>query len=162
MAQIATLLFLLQGQEICLAMKKKGFGQGRWNGVGGKQEKGESIAETAIRETYEEIGVRLGDLKRVAVLDFKFEGAPAWDQQVHVYLARSWEGSPTESDEARPAWFAIDRIPFDQMWEDERVWLPSVLAGQFVKGRFLFDSRQRMVSHSVETSPIDTGLSRLG
>jgi hypothetical protein len=35
----ATLLFLIKDQKILLAMKKRGFGKGRWNGVGGKPEK---------------------------------------------------------------------------------------------------------------------------
>ena len=44
----ATLVFLIkrsQGKisEICLAMKKRGFGMNRWNGVGGKVEKDENI-----------------------------------------------------------------------------------------------------------------------
>ena len=45
-----SLLFLRNGEKILLAMKKKGFGEGKYNGVGGKQEKGEDIEQTAIRE----------------------------------------------------------------------------------------------------------------
>ncbi len=51
-------------KEILLAMKKRGFGKGRWNGVGGKPdpEKGDkSIIDCAIREAQEEIGVKMWD-----------------------------------------------------------------------------------------------------
>ena len=55
-----TLLFLIKREnanivEICLAMKKRGFGMNRWNGVGGKLEKDETVEQATIRET-EEIG----------------------------------------------------------------------------------------------------------
>ena len=54
----ATLLFLIEDNHILLAMKKRGFGAGRWNGVGGKPNTAESILDVAIRECKEEIEVR--------------------------------------------------------------------------------------------------------
>jgi len=148
----ASLLFLVRGGEICLALKKAGFGQGHWNGVGGKQEKGEDIVETARRETREEIGVEVRRLFKVGVLDFRFEGKSEWDQEVHVFIAPSWVGTPRESNEMRPRWFAADSLPFDQMWEDDRHWLPKILEGNTVQGRFYFDGDQRLVSHSIQVS----------
>lgn len=53
-----TLLFLRRGDELLLAMKKRGFGKGKWNGVGGKLEAGETLEQALIRETVEETGVR--------------------------------------------------------------------------------------------------------
>ena len=58
----STLVFLIKKNngsitDICLAMKKRGFGKGRWNGVGGKVEAGETIEAAAMREAREEIGV---------------------------------------------------------------------------------------------------------
>ncbi len=52
-----SLLFLLREDEILLVMKKRGFGSGRWNGVGGKFESGETAEQATIRECQEEIGV---------------------------------------------------------------------------------------------------------
>ena len=54
-----TLIILKKDDEILLGLKKRGFGKGRLNGVGGKLEPGETIEEAAIRETEEEIGVNL-------------------------------------------------------------------------------------------------------
>ena len=45
--------------EILLGMKKRGFGQGKWNGFGGKVKEGESIRECARRETLEECGLKV-------------------------------------------------------------------------------------------------------
>ncbi|MDR0650832.1 MAG: NUDIX domain-containing protein [Candidatus Peribacteria bacterium] len=47
-------LFNLQGQ-LLLAMKKRGFGVGKWSGPGGKVEEGESISQAAVREVEEEV-----------------------------------------------------------------------------------------------------------
>ncbi len=45
-----TLLFLRKNNHILLAMKKRGFGADRWNGVGGKLEPGETIEQALVRE----------------------------------------------------------------------------------------------------------------
>lgn len=139
----STLLFLIKRnenklEEICLAMKKRGFGVGRWNGVGGKVEQGESIEDACKREAFEEVGVKVFDLKKVAELDFIFSTKPEWNQKVHTYFCEKWEGDPTESEEMNPKWFLIKYIPFDSMWPDDIFWLPKVLEEQSVKAEFTF------------------------
>ena len=99
----ATLLFLIKKSaggvvDICLAMKKRGFGKGRYNGVGGKVEEGETIEDAVKREAQEEIGVTVGEVKKCAELDFTFPHEPSFDQLVHVYTTESWEGSRMPSD----------------------------------------------------------------
>src|ERR1700734_1865860 len=107
----ATLLFLIDDNQILLALKKRGFGEGKWNGVGGKPDGEESIEQTAIRECQEEIGVKPIEISQTAKLDFYFpKDKPDWDQQVNVYLCRKWEGKPTESEEMAPKWFSFKDI----------------------------------------------------
>src|SRR6185436_20735723 len=107
----ATLVFLIKLKnkkitDICLAMKKRGFGVNRWNGTGGKVKENEKIEEAARRETKEEIGVIVDDLNKVGELFFFFSNNPAWDQLVHVYFCKSWSGEPAESEEMKPQWFS--------------------------------------------------------
>jgi 8-oxo-dGTP diphosphatase len=87
-----TLLFLVKKQdnkisELLFAMKKRGFGAGRWNGVGGKLSEGETIVQAVVRETKEEIGVDVQEshLKKVAELAFTFPHRPDFNQLVHVF-----------------------------------------------------------------------------
>ena len=66
----ATVLLLLKEDQILLAMKKRGFGVGKWNGVGGKPNPDEDIVSTAIRESQEEIGVTPLNPSKVAVFKY--------------------------------------------------------------------------------------------
>lgn len=147
--RLLTLVLLLDGKRILLGMKKRSFGAGRWNGFGGKLELGESIDAAARREVAEEAGVIVGELTEVGVLTFSFDGQEEVFE-VHVFTATSWEGTPSESSEMRPEWFALDAIPYNTMWLDDPYWLPLVLKGKSVHGTFHFKDQQHLVSHHVE------------
>lgn len=138
----ATLLFPISedGTRVVLAMKKKGFGAGRYNGVGGKVEAGESVVAGAIREAEEEIGIRVDEsaIMPRGEITFTFDTKPEWDIHVHIFVAREWDGEPRETDEMAPEWFPMDAIPFDKMWIDDIEWLPRVLGGEGVVGAFRF------------------------
>lgn len=147
------LCFLVKEKEVLLAMKKRGFGVGRWNGTGGKPKENESLKQTVIRETQEEIGVTPLSFNKVAVLDFYFPEVPLdknWNQQVVVYLVDAWEGEPSESEEMKPQWFKISEIPLKEMWSDDFLWLPKVLQGKLIKGEFVFDGSQKISDYQVE------------
>lgn len=148
-----TLLFLRRGDEILIAMKKRGFGEGKWNGVGGKLEAGETIEQALARETREEIGVIPMNYWQVAELDFvqDVETDDPWHMYVYAYLCDEWEGEPAESEEMNPKWFKIHEIPYGEMWEDDEYWLPQVLGGEKVTGLFKFDADDKLISHSIET-----------
>jgi ADP-ribose pyrophosphatase YjhB (NUDIX family) len=147
----ATLCFLIKDNSILLAMKKRGFAAGKWNGAGGKPKNGDKTIEaTARRETFEETMVIPRNLKKVAVLNFYFELQSDWNQQVIVFVTNEWNGTPTETEEMAPKWFDIKEIPYDQMWDDDILWLPKVLSGKIVEGNFLFDENQKMLEHDIK------------
>ncbi|PIR89820.1 DNA mismatch repair protein MutT [bacterium (Candidatus Gribaldobacteria) CG_4_10_14_0_2_um_filter_33_15] len=155
----ATLCLLIKenSKEILLAMKKRGFGAGKWNGVGGKfdPEKDKNVLEAAIREAKEEIGVLIKDLEKVAVLDFYFPEVPEdfnWNQTVHVFIAKDWEGKPEESEEMLPKWFSFDEIPLSGMWDDDKFWLHHVLEGKKLKAEFIFNKKEQVIKQMITLS----------
>jgi mutator protein MutT len=149
--KICTLLFLRKNDQILLAMKKRGFGSDRYNGVGGKIEPGETEEHALIRECQEEIGVTPVNYWRVAVHDFvQKDGENPWRMYVHAYVCDTWEGEPVETEEMAPEWFKLDDIPYDNMWQDDRFWLPQVLAGQKLIGNFTFDEQDNMLTHTIQ------------
>ena len=136
-----TLILSMRDGRLLLGMKKRGFGVGKLNGFGGKLNEGESIVEAAVRELFEEVGIEAlaDDLKKVAELTFLFPHAEEdWDQVVHVYSVDKWSGEPSESEEMSCEWHDFDKVPFERMWEDDQHWLPRVLAGDKVRGKFSF------------------------
>ena len=152
----STLVFLVTKENnniirICLAMKKRGFGKGRWNGAGGKVEPGETIEAAAKREAEEEISVSPENMEKVAELAFTFPHNPAFDQLVHVYLCEEWGGEIAESEEMRPEWFLIEEIPYKDMWPDDEFWLPFVVKGEKVRGAFTFGEGDVVEKQQVET-----------
>lgn len=146
--KLCTLLFLRKDNQILLAMKKRGFGSDRYNGVGGKVTKGESIGAATIRECQEEIGVTPLNLEKVAYHDFIFPEGIA-DIHVHTYICTEWEGEPTESDEMAPEWFDIRDIPYDHMWQDDIYWLPAVLLGKKLETKFWFNADETLTKSEI-------------
>ncbi|HEX8182122.1 MAG TPA: 8-oxo-dGTP diphosphatase [Candidatus Saccharimonadales bacterium] len=150
--KICTLVFLLRDDEILLAMKKRGFGSGLWNGIGGKVDPGETIEQALVRETQEEIGLTPTEFSKVAVHDFVFPDGTA-DMQVHAYFCRQWSGEPCETEEMAPQWYKLTNIPYDDMWQDDSVWLPLVLRGKLVQATFTFDATNDMTQGQFQFVP---------
>ena len=146
-----TLIFLRKEGRILLAMKKRGFGSNRFNGIGGKIDPGETIEQALIRETEEEIEVTPSHYWKVARHDFLQEnGENPWRMIVHVYLCDEWVGEPTETEEMAPEWFNEADIPYSNMWADDEFWLPQVLRGEKNEGVFHFDETDTLLSYDVK------------
>jgi len=146
-----TLLFLKRGDEVLLALKKRGHGEGKWNGVGGKIEPGETIEQAMVRECREEIGVRPMNWRPVAELDFVQDAdrEASWHMYAYVFIAEEWEGEIAESEEMMPKWFEIHKIPYGSMWDDDELWLPQALRDQKITGEFTFDGEEKLLTHSL-------------
>ncbi len=136
--KILTLCLIHQHPWILLGLKKRGFGAGRWNGFGGKLAEGETVEEAAKRELLEEASVVADKLEKVGVLEFLFQNEPKI-LETHFFKATEFSGEPFESEEMKPKWFHVDEIPFEEMWPDDKFWMPYLLAGKKFKGKFLFD-----------------------
>lgn len=150
----ATLCFLVKQSagkttHVCLALKKRGFGVGRWNGTGGKVRQGETVEQAMRREVQEEIHVMPTRYYQAAKLVFIFPHHHAYDQVVHVFVATAWQGKPAKSEEMKPRWFALRQLPLSDMWSDDSLWLPPVLAGECLKAVFVFDPHEKVAAHHV-------------
>ncbi|MFW0862100.1 MAG: 8-oxo-dGTP diphosphatase [Candidatus Komeilibacteria bacterium] len=147
--KLLTLCMLREGDKLLLGMKKRGFGEGWYNGFGGKLEEGESLEEAAFREMKEESGVKAKNLRKTGVLKFDFVDNRE-RLEVHVFHVTEYEGEPIESEEMKPEWFHVDEIPFNKMWPDDIHWLPLFLEGHLFEGVFSFDKDHKMLSHNVK------------
>lgn len=147
---VGTLLFLAVEDRVLLIRKRRGHGVGKINGPGGKLEPGESPAQCAVRETLEETGVQpLGP--RLAAL-FRFVDTCQPDWLGYVYTAHAYTGAPRTTAEGIPHWYPTSALPLEEMWDDDRHWLPRVLAGERLYGDFLF-ADSRLVAHRIGPLP---------
>lgn len=143
----ATLLFVVRDAQILLIRKKRGLGAGKINGPGGKLDPGETPDECAVRECQEELGIT--PLEPEYMGQHLFQFVDGYSIHVWVYRSERYEGEPQETDEAIPLWFPVDEIPYDEMWEDDRLWLPLLLKRQHFMARYIFDD-DKMVDHHIE------------
>ena len=143
----ATLCYLLKEKpekRVLLGLKKRGFGEGKLNGIGGKTQEDETVEQAALRELEEEIGVKAEQsaLEKIGELAFFFPFAPKeknWDQVVHIFLIKKWSGIPKETEEIKPLWIDAKEIPFEKMWKDDPHWFHLLLQAKRFTGRFVFD-----------------------
>jgi 8-oxo-dGTP diphosphatase len=145
---LATLVFVVRDGQVLLIRKKRGLGAGKINGPGGRLDPGETPAACAAREVREELRVDPIGLRAAGELRFQF--ADGYSIHVHVFRAHDLAGTPTETDEAVPLWTPLDEMPYEEMWADDRIWLPHLLAGRRFDGWFVFDG-DRMLAHRVLT-----------
>jgi 8-oxo-dGTP diphosphatase len=143
----ATLLFVIVDRQILLIRKKRGLGAGKVNGPGGRLLEGEEPLAGAIRETQEELGVTPRRVRYGGELAFQF--LDGYSTHVHVFSAEEYVGEPRETDEAVPMWTPVGAIPYDEMWQDDVLWMPLLLEGCRFRGRFVFDE-DRMLHDEIE------------
>lgn len=136
----ATLCHITSDGKVLLLKKSKGlFGEGRWNGPGGKLSEQESIRDCAIREIREETGLDVATIHQYGALKFYFGQKKQVDWIVYVFLVDSFGGSIRSSSEGEIRWFNLNEVPYCEMWEDDKFWLPLLIAKRRFRGVFHFD-----------------------
>ena len=146
----STLCYLFQDGKVLLQKKSSGrFGEGKWNAPGGKLRLGESPPAAAIREVREETGLEVKGVEEAGLLNFRDEAGKSFS--VHVFTAQDFSGEVRGNEEGELQWFPTQELPFDQMWEDDRIWVPKLLKKEKFQGSFLFTRKfKKLISHQME------------
>ena len=101
--------------------KKNDMSEGKWIGVGGHVEKGETIDDAVIREVYEETGLTIHSLKcdgEVLFINNDYE------EMMYVYEISDFSGELKDCNEGELAWIDIDEMLTLPMWEGDKAYLP--------------------------------------
>jgi len=134
-------------RQVLLIHKKTGLGAGLINAPGGRIKKDETPEQAAVRESHEEVGIRVKNLSYSGNLCFQFTNGHSI--RGYVFQTETWLGEPLETAEANPFWCDESSIPYDKMWVDDALWLPQLLADRYFSGRFIFDE-QTAISMSLD------------
>jgi len=137
---LATLCYVKdKGRTLMLhRIKKQGdIHIGKWNGLGGKLEEGESPEECAIREVQEESGLIVEELELKGVLTFpNFDGSNDW--YVFAFVIRKFSGELTESPEGQLQWIEDEKLLDLNLWEGDRIFLPWLENDRFFSAKFTY------------------------
>ena len=149
-----SLIFVLNDDNVLLGMKKRGFGEGKLNGFGGKWDaEDKTIEDCVVRELQEESGLVVDkkNLCRHGYIVFNMKNSKKI-MNVHVYSVCEDQcaGELVETDEMRPLWVDRKALPFAQMWPDDKYWLHNVMEGRKFIARFDYEDDNTIVDYSVD------------
>lgn len=137
MKKVASLSIVedVKNNKFLMIKHQRGINQGCMNFPGGKQEPDETIEECVIRETFEETGITIYNPVEVGYIEF-----PTKDFYVHVYKSTNFSGNIKQNEEETVAfWIDAKDIPYENMREADRDFLPDILAGKYIKRRYIYD-----------------------
>lgn len=120
-----SLCYLIRGDEVLLlhrTRKKEDLNQGKWIGIGGHFENGESPEECMLREFQEETGLTLTEWSYRGIVTFDQENAET--EYMHLFTATKYTGTlRIDCDEGELAWVRWDVMDELPQWEGDRVFL---------------------------------------
>lgn len=151
--KVFTLCFVCRGSEVLLALKKSRFGAGLINGYGGKVREGREIDVEGKRELKAESGLLALKMRQVGFMIFEFLDSRKVFE-CHYFRVDEFKGVPKETKEmGPPQWYKMDMksMPFEQMWEGDKLWFPFFLRGEDFHGWILYDNtrEKRVVNHRI-------------
>lgn len=150
-----TLCYLSAGGRTLMIYRNKkanDVNQGKWIGIGGKFEHGESPEECMLREFYEETGLRLTSWRYRGIVTFVSED---WDEYMHLFTATEFEGELHPCSEGTLEWVENGRVPLLPTWEGDRVFL-RLLAGRdtFFSLKLVYENGERLVRAILDGKPL--------
>jgi 8-oxo-dGTP diphosphatase len=154
MLKLATLVYIKRSGQTLMLHRIKRAGdmhQGKWNGLGGKFEPGESPEACAIREVYEESGLTIHHPELRGILTFpNFRADEDW--YAFVFVARAFSGELIDSTEGVLQWIDDADLLQLPLWEGDRIFLPWLEQARFFSGRFVYEDG-RLRHHEVAFYP---------
>jgi 8-oxo-dGTP diphosphatase len=140
---LATLCYIKHdGHTLMVYRNKKpnDMHEGKWNGLGGKFEPGESPEECIIREVREESGLRIREPKLHGLLMFPdFKGD---DWYVFVFTANQFEGELIDSPEGVLEWIPDEKLTLLNLWESDPIFFPWLVNDKFFSAKFIYEGDQ--------------------
>lgn len=150
--KLATLCYVIDKKTNSTLMlhrvkKENDYHEGKWNGLGGKFEAGESPEECAIREIEEECGLKVKSVKMKGIITFPmFDGKDDW--YVFLFTSDEYEGKLIDSPEGNLAWIENDKLTELNLWDGDKYFIPWIFKENFFSAKFNYDNK-KYIDHQV-------------
>lgn len=137
--KLATLAYVKKDGHTLMLHKARGYQQGKWNGLGGKFDAGESPEDCLKREVFEESGLTVTAARLKGFITFPdFDGADDW--YAFVYVVDGFSGDLAASDEGELRWIPDAEVADLEMWAGDRVFLPWLERSETFSAKFSYAS----------------------
>jgi 8-oxo-dGTP diphosphatase len=146
---LATLCYVKHAGQTLMVHRIKKAGDihaGKWNGLGGKFEAGESPEECVIREVREESGLEIRAPRLRGLLTFP--GFKGNDWYVFVFIATEFRGELIDSPEGALRWVPDGELAALPLWPSDRVFFPWLEGERLFSAKFIYEGDE-MRSHEV-------------
>lgn len=141
--KLATLCYVINRKDETTLMihrtkKKNDYHEGKWNGLGGKFEAGESPEDCAVREIKEESGLDVTSPRMHGFITFpNFDGIDDW--YVFIFTAEEFKGQLIDSPEGRLEWVPNENVTKLNLWEGDKIFLEWLYQDKFFSAKFNYD-----------------------
>ncbi len=128
--KLTTICYIDNGDSYLMLLrnkKKNDINEGKWLGIGGKFETGETPEECVCREVKEETGLTLDDYTMRGVITFSSAGYE--DEYIYVFSSDSFHGELTDCDEGELKWIRKSDLMDINLWEGDKIFLKLLLEG---------------------------------
>lgn len=146
---LATLCYVRRNGRTLMVHRNKKPGDihaGKWNGLGGKFEPGETPEECIVREVREESGLELARPRLHGLI--MFSGFKGNDWYVFVFTADDFSGELLPSPEGDLRWVPDGELASLPLWPSDHIFLPWLEGGEFFSAKFVYEG-EKLLSHEV-------------
>ena len=150
--KLATLCYVMDRKTESTLMihrvkKQNDYHEGKWNGLGGKFEQGESPEDCAIREIEEECGLRVKSVTMKGFITFPmFDGKEDW--YVFLFTAYDFTGKLIDSNEGNLAWIKNNKLTDLNLWDGDKIFIPWLFNDKYFSAKFNYENG-KYINHEV-------------
>ena len=141
MPQLATICYIDNGKELLMLHRNKkpnDVHEGKWIGVGGKLERGETPQECAAREILEETGLKAKPVLKGVITFPEFTLDLDW--YTYVFKVTEFEGDLIDCNEGTLEWVPYDEVLSKPTWEGDHTFVEWLLEDKpFFSAKFVYD-----------------------
>ena len=142
--KLATLCYVIDKKNqktlmIHRVKKENDYHEGKWNGLGGKFNAGESPEECTTREVFEESGLTIKEPKMHGFISFpNFDGIHDW--YVFIFTAVNFDGQLIDSNEGVLEWIPNDKLTSLNLWDGDKIFIGWLFQEKFFSAKFKYEN----------------------